>query len=95
MMTYLPQPIDTTAVTLSDELLDLAERLAENAHDIWARRRMDDGWCYGPQRDDHRKQHPDLIAYALLPESEKEYDRAMVLATLKTLIALGYRIERA
>ena len=33
--------------------------------------------------------------YAQLPESEKEYDRAIALETLKAIIALGYRIERS
>ena len=30
--------------------------------------------------------------YTRLPEEEKEYDRATVVATLKAMLALGYRI---
>jgi hypothetical protein len=35
-----------------------------------------------------------MVPYALLPESEKEYDRIMAEDTLKLLIALGYKIEK-
>lgn len=78
---------------LSPELHSLVERLAENAHEIWAERRMRDGWRYGPVRNDDRREHPSLIPYDQLDESEKEYDRAMVRGAICTLLALGYRIE--
>ena len=93
-MTYTPKPIDTTRVKLPDELLKLTELLAENSHDNWAKQRMAEGWVYGPKRDDARKQHPDLVPYKDLQESEKEYDRKSAMETLKAIIALGYRIEK-
>lgn len=93
-MTYRPNPIDTSGVVLSKDLLALTERLAEHAHDIWAARRMAEGWTYGPKRDDAAKKHPDLVPYADLPKSEKEYDRSAAMETLKAIVALGYRIER-
>ena len=55
---------------------------------------MKDGWAHGPQRDDHAKKHPCLIASADLPESGKEYDRQTALGTLKAIIALGYKLGR-
>jgi ryanodine receptor 2 len=94
-MSYEPRPIDTGSVVLSPEILALTEQLAENAHDIWARQRLDQGWTYGPRRDDAAKKHPCLVPYAELPESEKEYDRRAALQTLKAIIALGYRIGPA
>lgn len=93
-MSYQPKPIDTSGVTLSPEILQLTERLAENAHEIWARQRLAQGWTRGPKRDDARKQHPWLIPYAQLPESEKVYDRNAAIETLKTIVALGYTIEK-
>jgi hypothetical protein len=33
------------------------------------------------------------VSYEELPESEKQYDRITVLGVLKTILALGYRIE--
>ena len=92
-MLYEPKPINTSEVALPRELLELTERLAENAHDVWARQRMAEGWTYGPQRDDTAKRHPDLVPYAELPESEKEYDRKAAMETLKAIAALGYTIR--
>jgi len=94
-VSYAPQPIDTSGVSLTPEVLELRELLAENAHDHWALQRMADGWTYGPQRDDRRKRHPCLVPYEELPESEKEYDRSTAIETLKAILALGYRIEKA
>lgn len=94
-MSYPPKPIDTSAVELPTDLLDLWERLAENAHDNWAKRRLSEGWTYGPKRDDDAKQHPDLVPYADLPDSEKQYDRDAAMETLKAIVALGYKIEKA
>src|SRR4051794_27620678 len=91
-MSYEPTPIDTRHVTLSPELAALTERLAENAHDLWAAQRLADGWTPGPQRDDAAKKHPCLVPYAKLPESEKEYDRHAAMGTLKAMVALGYRV---
>ncbi len=93
-MTYQPRPIDTTAIVLPADLLELTERLAENAHDIWARARMREGWSLGSARDDARKLHPDLVPYQDLPEQEKQYDRNAALETLKAIVALGYCIEK-
>ena len=93
-MAYEPQPIDVTDVRLNDEILELSERLARNAHDIWARQRLIDGWDYGPQRDDAGKKHPCLVPYEDLPESEKAYDRRVAMETLKAMLTLGYRIEK-
>lgn len=89
---YNPQPISVEDIDLSADLEDLTEAIAENAHDIWARARMDEGWTYGPKRDDVRKRHPDLVPYAQLPESEKEYDRIMAMNTLRLVHRLGYII---
>jgi hypothetical protein len=92
---YEPKPLDVSNVKLSDEILQLREMLARNAHEIWALQRMRDGWRYGPTRDDGRKEHPSLIPYEQLSESEKQYDRNAVMESLKTIVALGYRIEKA
>ncbi len=93
-MDYKPKPIDTTGTEIDPGLLKLTEKLAENAHDTWARQRMDEGWTWGPKRDDATKKNPNLVPYHDLTESEKEYDRSMAMETLKVLLRLGYRIER-
>src|SRR6516165_7879177 len=94
-LSYDPRPIDTSAVELSEGILALTEELAKNAHDVWARRRIADGWRYGVRRDDARKEHSLLVPYEQLPESEKAYDRDAALQAIKAIMALGYKIEPA
>ncbi len=88
-MPYTPAPIDTSAVTLSPELHALTERLAENAHDLWATQRLAQGWAFSPQHVDAKKFHPCLVPYAELPKKEKEFDRITALGTLKAILQLG------
>ena len=91
---YIPQPIDTSEVELSPEILELTELLAKNTHDVWAAGRISQGWTYGPTRNDQLKQHPCLVPYDELPECEKEYDRRTALETLKTLSAFGWNLVK-
>ncbi len=93
--TYHPTFIDTAKVNLESDIVNLTEQLAENAHNIWAAQRLADGWIYGSVRNDSKKEHPCLIPYAKLPESEKEYDRNAAMETLKAIIALGYHIIKS
>lgn len=91
---YEPSPIALDDVTLSPDLTDLREAIAENAHEIWAKARTDQGWTYGPERNDLKKQTPDMVPYCNLPESEKLYDREMAMQTLKLVKKLGFEIVR-
>jgi hypothetical protein len=93
-VTYQPDPVDTTRVDLSDEILALTEPLAQNIHAVWARQRLRDGWVWGPARDDVAKRHPSLVEYDALSEGEKEYDRQVALETLRTVMSLGFRIVK-
>ncbi len=95
MQEYTPHPYDTNGVELSDELLRLTERIAENVHEVWAAGRIAEGWTYGESRDDAKKQTPCLVPYDALPEAEKEFDRNTAMDTLRLVIALGYRITKA
>ena len=92
--TYTPNPIDTTKVELSSDILQLVEKLAENTHDVWAKQRIAQGWTYGEKRDDALKTTPCLVPYSELSESEKEYDRQTALETLRVILSLGYTIDK-
>lgn len=92
--TYNPKLIDLEHVELPEGYADLREAIAENAHDMWALERQSEGWTYGSKRDDNKLESPDMVPYAKLPESEKQYDRIMAEDTLKLLTALGYKIEK-
>ena len=91
---YEPSPIALDDVTLDDDLTELQEAIAENAHEIWAQNRTSQGWTYGPERNDPQKQTPDMVPYCNLPESEKLYDREMAMQTLKLVKKLGFEIKR-
>ena len=91
---YTPKPIDLSDVELTEDLNELREVIAENAHDVWALERQIQGWTYGPQRDDDLKQTPCMVAYSELPENEKKFDREMAMNTLKLLKKLGYDIVK-
>jgi hypothetical protein len=91
---YKPKPIDTSDVILTDDITELCELIAKNTHDVWAENRIKDGWTYGEARDDVKKQHPCLIPYEELSDSEKEYDRTTSMETLKLITKLGYKIVK-
>ena len=94
MNTYDPKPIDVSDVILEEDVTDLREAIAENAHDIWAVERMQQGWTYGPERNDELKHNPCMVPYSKLPESEKEYDRQMAMQTIKLMKKLGYDLVK-
>ena len=91
---YKPDPVDTTDVVLSGELLELTEKIAENVHEVWAQGRIAEGWIFGEKQDSEKKTTPCLIPYDELPESEKDFDRNTAMGTLKLIMALGYKIGK-
>jgi class 3 adenylate cyclase len=93
VLDYRPTPLDTSDIRLNEELLALDEFLARNAHDNWVKLRLAEGWRYGPERCDARKEHPDLVSFEQLSESERQYDRQTARETIKALLAMGYTVE--
>lgn len=91
---YKPHPISLDDISLTEDLTELREAIAENTHDIWAEARMAEGWTYGTVRDDDKKQHPNLVPYSALPESDKEYERIMAWNTIKLVKKLGFKITK-
>lgn len=91
---YKPEPVDTSNIAVSEEILLLREKIAKNVHDVWAVGRMREGWVYGEKRDDEKKTSPCLVPYEELSDEEKEYDRNTAFETLKLIISLGYDIVK-
>ncbi len=91
-MNYQPEPLDTSGITLDKGLAELIELLARNTHDNWAQKRLEEGWKYGPERNEQKREHPCLVPYEKLPESEKDYDRQTTIEVLKAIQLLGFRI---
>ena len=93
-MAYTPHPIDTSDIQLSEDILQLTEKLAENTHEVWSAERIAQGWQYGETRNDAQKLHPCLVEYDKLSDEEKAFDRNTAMETLKCIIRLGYKIEK-
>uniref|UniRef100_A0A3B3DVI6 Ryanodine receptor 1a (skeletal) n=1 Tax=Oryzias melastigma TaxID=30732 RepID=A0A3B3DVI6_ORYME len=88
---FTPCPVDTIQIVLPPHLERIREKLAENSHELWAVTRIEQGWTFGPFRDDNKKLHPCLVDFQSLPEPEKNYNLAMSGETL-TLLALGCHV---
>jgi hypothetical protein len=71
-----------------------AERLAIIEHQRWAADRYLDGWTYGPERDNRRKHHPQLVPYEDLSEPMKDLDRFAVRLTPTLLARSGRGLVR-
>ncbi|MBR3089012.1 MAG: Ryanodine receptor Ryr [Prevotella sp.] len=91
---YQPRPLSLENVPVEDELMELREAIAENAHEVWAAARVEEGWTYGEERNDQLMHNPDIVPYNILPESEKEYDRMMAINTIKLIKKLGWKLVK-
>ncbi|XP_012869761.1 PREDICTED: ryanodine receptor 3 [Dipodomys ordii] len=89
---FTPCPVDTSQVVLPPHLEKIRDRLAENIHELWGMNKIELGWTFGKIRDDNKRQHPCLVEFSKLPETEKNYNLQMSTETLKTLLALGCHI---
>ena len=68
--------------------------MSRSNHDTWSLHRLEEGWTYGPNRDDSKKENPCLVPYEELPEKEKDYDRNTSGETLKSIYKLGFVITK-
>lgn len=92
---YTPHPEDLSAVPLNKELEDLAPILMENAHEVWAKLRQEEGWIYGPERDKDKKISPYMLPYSEMKDEKKRVtDYTTTINTLKLLVKMGYSIVK-
>lgn len=47
---YKPAPMDLSCIKLTPSQEAMVDKLAENAHNVWARDRIRQGWTYGIQQ---------------------------------------------
>uniref|UniRef100_A0A671PCZ7 Ryanodine receptor 3-like n=1 Tax=Sinocyclocheilus anshuiensis TaxID=1608454 RepID=A0A671PCZ7_9TELE len=91
---FIPVPVDTSQIVLPPHLEHVRDKLAENIHELWGMNKIELGWMYGKVRDDNKRQHPCLVDFSKLPETEKNYNLQMSTETLKTLLALGCHVAQ-
>nr|XP_057915111.1 ryanodine receptor 2 isoform X2 [Doryrhamphus excisus] len=90
---YRPAPVDLSQVFVSPSHEDAVNLLAENAHNVWARERIKQGWTYGEQQEAKTKRSPNLVPYSLLDEKTRRLGRTGVREAVCTLLAYGYSLE--
>lgn len=91
--TYQPKPKPTKDVQLSADAEALVEVLAANAHDVWAVEKLKSGWQWGPERDNRKQLHPDLVPYSELDDSSKAYDQNAARNILKMAAVEGWTVR--
>ena len=93
---YIPKPLDTSHIEVTNRIMNIVEALAQNAHESWAADKMKSGWSYAPEHvivnenKEDLKLNSLLVPYSHLTEDEKEPNRITAIETVKTLLYYGY-----
>ncbi|XP_061087166.1 ryanodine receptor 2-like [Conger conger] len=90
---YKPAPMDLGHIKLASTQEAMVDKLAENAHNVWARDRIRQGWTYGIQQDVKNRRNPRLVPYALLDERTKKSNKDSLREAVRTLLGYGYNLE--
>ncbi|XP_072545007.1 ryanodine receptor 2 [Salminus brasiliensis] len=91
---FCPQPLDTSTVTVPETLDYVVNKYAEHTHEKWSLEKFASGWVHGEQMCESSKVHPLLKPYRALSERDKESYRGAIKETVKSMLVLGWTIER-
>ncbi|CAB1342599.1 unnamed protein product, partial [Coregonus sp. 'balchen'] len=89
-----PKPINTANISLPEKLDYISNKFAEHSHVKWSSEKVTAGWKMGESVDDEAKTHPLLKPYKSLSEKERETYRWPVKESLKSMLAMGWNMER-
>ncbi|XP_070401458.1 ryanodine receptor 2 isoform X3 [Nothobranchius furzeri] len=90
---YKPAPLDLSYIKLTPTQEAMVDKLAENAHNVWARDRIRQGWTYGILQDVKNRRNPRLVPYGLLDERTKKSNKDSLREAVRTLLGYGYNLE--
>lgn len=79
--------------SLPAEYDPLVQQVVEHQHQAWCRQQDAAGWQWGDRLDPVAKRHPELKPYAELTPEQQQTWRSRVRDTVRSLLALGYRLE--
>ncbi|XP_049320175.1 ryanodine receptor 2 isoform X2 [Astyanax mexicanus] len=91
---FCPQPLDTSNVIVPETLDYVVNKYAEHTHEKWSLEKFASGWAHGEQKCESSKVHPLLKPYRALSERDKESYRGAIKETVKSMLVLGWTIER-
>ena len=92
---YIPHPENVEHIKLPDEVAPLADMLAENAHDIWAKDRLAEAEKKKAKgKDVNPYDDPYMMPFMELPSEKKTTDYLSSLNTIKLLYKLGFEIVK-
>ncbi|XP_075890924.1 ryanodine receptor 2 isoform X2 [Nelusetta ayraudi] len=90
---YKPAPLDLSHIKLTSTQEAMVDKLAENAHNVWARDRIRQGWTFGIQQDVKSRRNPRLVPYVLLDERTKKSNKDSLREAVRTLLGYGFNLE--
>lgn len=61
----------------------------EQSHESWMAEKVATGWRYGPVKDPETKEHPCMVPYAELPESQRAKDHLYIAVVKAAASVLG------
>jgi mutator protein MutT len=77
-----------------DQFRTDVERMSELEHGRWNIERLREGWRFGTPRNNDKKIHDCLVAWKILPDAVREYDRTSIRAFPDILTKAGLEIFR-
>lgn len=63
------------------------------SHDNWMAKKLEEGWKYGPEKDEKKKEHPCLVPYNKLPLYQQQKD-FLFTAIVSSFIGSGIPVDR-
>jgi len=74
-----------SAVAGVEHIINNPNAAPSDSHESWLKFKENDGWSYGPVKDEIKKEHPCFVPYDELPTEEKSKDYIFA-AVVKSLI---------
>ena len=71
-------------------VLDNPECTPEQQHKNWMAFKQQEGWKYGPIKDDTKKEHPCMLPYNQLPEIQQRKDTLFRTTIKQAMVIYGY-----
>lgn len=90
---YEPRPYPVESIIVKGAPERAVDAICSELHDAWAHEKQAAGWVWSPFRSNRRFQHDCLIPWTFMTEKQKENERVSVLTMIRTIMAMGYKIE--